>query len=957
MQSAQIDRGTVQHELQRMVTHWVGRAESWNATSSGHIEKSHAQQLWSDLLRCFGVVPERIDLFERDAVRATTGGKGYIDFFWSAVAIGEAKSPGRDLGAAHEQALDYLKGGSIAQHEWPRYVIVTDFLNFRVDRLGDAPWTVQFPLEDLPAHVDQLMFLAGQDTVTKTEQEEASIAATRIMADLYTAMVGTDADEGVGEDAPTDPEDEDVVTQQASVFLTRVLFLLYGDDAGLWEEDLFYRFVLHDTTANNLGSQLTALFQVLNRPEAKRRSVPKAMDRFPYVNGALFKDPGQIEFFTDDMREALLAACRFRWTTISPALFGSMFQMVKSKQARAEGGEHYTTEENILRTLGPLFLDDLRNEADRLIGNGSTRRKQLHSFQQRLAKLQFLDPACGSGNFLNLAYSKLREIETDIILAAREKAGEMMSTFDVTWSTAVTIDQFHGFELNWWPAKIAETAMFLVDHQANRRLASAIGDAPDRLPITITAHIHHADALEVDWKDLIPPASAGEATYVFGNPPFLGKSQRTPEQTAAMKRAWGREYSGELDYVTAWFKLSARLLAERPGAFAFVATSSIAQGVSTKHTMGSLLAQGWQLRFAHQSFNWTSEVPGRAHVHCVIAGFARKITGKRKLYRYGSGGSALPAENVENISPYLIAGPDILVSDRRSAFNKALDSKMTFGAMAADGSSKNGGSQSRPRGLLIGPDDIEDAQADDIAAKFIRPFVGAKELIGDRRRWCIWMPTVDPQAIASSPFLKTRIEHVQKFRSGPKRDPEVAAAASRPYAFMRPNKIDGPYLGIPRHFTQHRKYVTAKPLDSDVVAGDATVITEDPDGLIFAVVSSGMFIAWQRMVGGRIREDLRFAAEVTWNTFPLPPIGQTQRETISAAGRKVLEARELHPNRSLASQYDPLAMDTTLLKAHDVLDREVDKAMGAAKKLTTERQRCELLFTRYSLPASDTKTE
>jgi len=469
--STQLDRGTIRRHLDSFAADWRTIIDDWRATDAKHTEKSHAQQFWSDLLRCFGVIPERIRLFERDATRASSGRTGYIDLFWSGVDIGEAKSPGRDLDAATAQARDYLAGGSIGQHEWPRYAIVSDFENIRVTKLGDDGWTVAFTIDEITAHVDQLIFLAGQETVTKAEEEEASIHASKLMANLYTAMLGDDdADEAVGDDAPTDPEEEDWQVQKTSVFLTRVLFLLYGDDAGLWEEDLFYRFVLYDTTGETLGSRLNALFQVLNTPENRRRRVPEEMAKFPYVNGSLFSDQWPQDFFDDEMRDALLDACRFHWTRISPAVFGSMFQLVKSKEARRADGEHYTTETNILKVIEPLFLDELRDKANRLVHNKSTTVKALREFRDSLAQMIFLDPACGCGNFLVVAYRELRAIETDIIVALRAKEGQQTASMDVSLDQRMNIGQFHGFELNWWPAKIAETAMFLVDHQANRAL-------------------------------------------------------------------------------------------------------------------------------------------------------------------------------------------------------------------------------------------------------------------------------------------------------------------------------------------------------------------------------------------------------------------------------------------------------------------------------------------------------
>ncbi|WP_311489339.1 DNA methyltransferase, partial [uncultured Corynebacterium sp.] len=452
------------------------------------------------------------------------------------------------------------------------------------------------------------------------------------MADLFTAMVGDEVDEQVGDEAPTDPEDEDAAVQVTSMYLTRLLFLLFAEDSGVIEQDLFYRFVLEHTTSENLGSQLGALFEVLNTPEAQRRRVPDSMARFPYINGAIFAETMPTQFFTPEMRDALLNACRFRWTNISPALFGSMFQLVKSKEARRDDGEHYTSEKNILKTIGPLFLDELRAEADRLIAAKSTPVAKLRAFRDSLADMVFCDPACGSGNFLIVAYRELRKIETDVIVAIREREGTTDLALDISWGQKLSIGQFYGIELNWWPARIAETAMFLVDHQANRELADRVGLAPDRLPISITAHIEHANALAVDWLEILPETSG--MTYIFGNPPFIGQYTKTSEQTEDMRRVWGKDYDGYLDYVTGWHAQAKTLLTERRGEFAYVTTNSITQGQPVPALFGPLQREGWLIKFAHRTFAWDSEAPGKAAVHCVIVGFTKKRAVKQQLWDY-----------------------------------------------------------------------------------------------------------------------------------------------------------------------------------------------------------------------------------------------------------------------------------------------------------------------------------
>ena len=933
---AQVSRGDVVRELHQFVDVWSSRIQTWKDNNQGHTESTAAQQFWGHLLRCFGVIPERIDLFERDAKRATTGNTGYIDLFWSSVVLGEAKSLGKDLVKAESQALDYLAGGSITSHEWPKFVITTNFETIRLTKLGDEGWTEQFPLEELADHVDQLMFLAGREEVTKVEETAASIAASRLMADLFTAMTSTEVDESVGDEAPTNPEDEDWQVQKSSVFLTRVLFLLYGDDAGLWENDLFYRFILNDTNDENLGSQLAALFQVLNTPENRRQRVPDSMARFPYVNGSLFDEYWPQEFFDHDMRQALLNACRFNWTRISPAIFGSMFQLVKSKEARRADGEHYTSETNILKVIEPLFLDDLRKEANRLITNRSTTVKALREFRDSLSDMAFCDPACGCGNFLVVAYRELRKIETDIIVAIRQREGLGDFSLDASWEQKLSIGQFYGFELNWWPAKIAETAMFLVDHQANRELAIRIGDAPERLPITITAHIRHGNALRIAWDVEIKRVTG--ATYIFGNPPFIGQGKKTDQQTEDMKHVWGNDYDGYLDYVTGWHAKSKDLLSDRPGEFAFVTTNSIAQGQGVPALFEPLFNAGWVIKFAHRTFAWDSEAPGKAAVHCVIIGFTRNLDIKPRLWDYPRVNGAPVEEPVtRRVNAYLVDGANVLVKKRPKPLANIPSAR--FGIKPADAGY-----------LIVGSEEYDKVAADPIAAKYLRPYRMGRELVQGLERWCLWMADddFDPADINRSPILKQRVTACREFRENSSKTGDAYKLKDTPHLF-RPNKNRPlvPYVGIPRVVSETRRFYTASHFSPEVIAADSVFTVVDPEGLIFGLVSSSMFITWQKTVGGRLESRLRFASTLTWNTFPVPELSEQDQAAIINGGKAVLEARAKFPNRSLADHYQPLAMDPDLLKAHDKLDRAVDKAFGAPRKLTNEKQRQELLFQNY----------
>jgi hypothetical protein len=935
------DRDRIHRKLTELSAFWRHRIDGWRAegTESG-TEKRHAQQLWSDLMQCFDIASERIDVFERNADRASTGGRGYIDFFWSGVVIGEAKSLNVPLDRAYDQVLDYLNGGSVGTHEWPRFILVTNFENFRLDRLGDEEesWTVEFSIDQIADHLEQLLFFVGVETLTKREQENASIEAARLMANLFTTLAGEEADEAVGEDAPIDPEEEDDTTELASILMTRLLFLMYGDDAGLWEQDLFYRWV-ESVNSKNIGPALDGLFEILNTDEATRRrkyrnNLPELEARFPYVNGGIFDGTAQVGYSVPpEFKDALLDASRFRWTSISPAIFGSMFQLVKSKEARRSDGEHYTSETNILKTIGPLFLDEYRDRADRLIANKSTTIADLRRFQEELAANVYIDPACGAGNFLNVAYAKLREIETDIIVERRKRSGTGTGSLDVSFDQLLTIDKFYGIEINWWPAKIAETAMFLVDHQANRHLAAKIGEAPDRLPIEITATIIHADALTVDWQQCFPKPSG--RTYVFGNPPFLGDHTRTKEQLALMQAAWGADKQlSRLDFVTSWHAMTLRFLKERPGEWAFVTTNSIVQGDQPARLFESIFEQNWRIKFAHRTFQWDSEAPGKAAVHCVIIGFTRDRTIRPRLFEYEHvRGEPTEVRTRQNINAYLVDGPNVLVEKRSTPISPLIE-KSVRGSMPTDGGN-----------LIVTAEEYEQVADDPIAAKYLHPFVGARELLYNEKRWCLWLEGMDPADLNRSTILKQRVDAVRAFRA------ESRAATTRDYPhhhlFRQMAKQDTDYVCVPSVVSETRRYFTVAHLSSDVIASNLAFQIADPDGFQFASISSSMFITWQKTIGGRLESRLRFASTLTWYTFPFPDISDTERAAIAEAGQKILQARALHPERSLAEHYNPLAMDPALVKAHNDLDSKVDRVFGAKRRCSTDLERQELLFDRY----------
>ena len=934
MPTSQLSRDEIHRNLDSFRSHWLRELEEWKAEGLTGEEQKSAQRFWIDLFGCFGVTAQRMNLFERNARRGNTGNTGRIDLFYPGVVIGEAKKPGVDLEVAYQQVLDYLNGGSIRDFEYPRYILCSNFEQFRLIRLGDTNFDVSFGLSEVVDYLDSLKFLAGYDTVTRAEEARASIQASRLMAELFTAMAGDDVDEAVGDEAPTNFHDEELRVHETSMYLTRLLFLLFGDDAGLWEADLFTRFVEENTTPENLGPQLNALFEVLNTPENRRRHVPDSMAAFPYVNGAIFAEPMRTQYFTPAMRTALLHACRFNWSEISPAIFGSLFQLVKSKEARRSDGEHYTSETNILKTLEPLFLTELREKAERLISAKSTGVKELRAFRDSLAEYAFLDPACGSGNFLIVAYRELRRIETDLIVAIRRKEGTLDDmALDVSFEQKLSIGQFYGIELNWWPARIAETAMFLVDHQCNKELAQRIGAAPERLPISITAHIHHANALAVDWA-LVVPEPRGE-TMVFGNPPFLGHDTRTKEQSEELRTVWKRKDISRLDFVTGWHAQALNLFKKRQGRFGFVTTNSITQGDQVPRLFGPIFDAGWRIRFAHRTFAWDSEAPGKAAVHCVIVGFDRGNAVAPRLWDYETPKGEpelIPVE--KGINGYLVDGPNVLVKSSRTPISKVIE-PAAFGNTPRDGGH-----------LIVEQKDYEEFSRDAVASKYLHRFMGSRELLHGKPRWCLWLVDVDPADVRKSALLTERIEATRQWRIQSKAK-QAQEAAATPHLFWWRSHPGVDYLCIPSVVSEKRRYFTAARNDAETISSNLVFTVPDESGLMFSLVSSSMFVTWQKTVGGRLESRLRFSGTLVWNNFPVPELSDKQREGIIRAGKKVLEARAAHPERSLAEHYAPLSMAPELVKAHDALDREVDKAFGASRKLSNERQRLELLFSSY----------
>ncbi|MGB2738841.1 MAG: DNA methyltransferase, partial [Candidatus Nanopelagicales bacterium] len=539
---------------------------------------------------------------------------------------------------------------------------------------------------------------------------------------------------------------------ESSILMTRLLFLLFGDDTGMWEKSLFTEFVETRTQpdGSDLGAQLAMLFQVLDRPLARRSSATdELIARFPYVNGGLFETRIDIPSFDTDMRTELLSCCDFDWGAISPAIFGSLFQAVKSREDRRELGEHYTTERAIMRLIGPLFLDDLCAQFEA----AKSSPIRLRRLRESLGQLRFLDPACGCGNFLVVAYRELRQLELDIMVRLQRLSGDTALTLDATLDLQVSLDQFYGIELEEWPAKIAETAMFLVDHQANQALEESFGQAPERLPIEITATIHHSNALRTPWSDVLTPS---DNVIVLGNPPFVGSRLASTAQKEDQAVVWaGNSRHGTLDFVTNWFKLAAEYAEGTQARVGFVSTNSITQGEQPAVLWTELWQHGMHIDFAHRTFAWASEAANAAAVHVVIIGFSgRPKPAKLSLWEYPDTKADGLVARVGNINPYLVDAPDAAVGSRQTPVTPDIP-EMRFGSMPRDGGHLSNISAHEAATIRA---------TDPIAAKYLKKIIGARELIHGDERWCLWLVDAAPSDVASSPVLRDRIGKVRTMR-------------------------------------------------------------------------------------------------------------------------------------------------------------------------------------------------
>ncbi len=905
-------------------------------------EEAEAKTFLDEFFGVFGRDRHAVDAIHEYRVERPGLGEGRIDLLWPGKLLVEMKSTGRDLstekGAAY-QAFEYLN--HLEADERPRWVLVSDFAHFVLYDLGEEvhdylkglgnarstepQLAAQFALADFPDKLRHFAFIRDEEQQLFQTQPEVNLRAVALLGDLHDEL------KNIG-----------YAGHDLERFLVRVLFCLFAEDTDIFEWNSFTRFVQRSRRdGTDLGTRLAKLFQTLDRDSHERPgNLDSEFAPFPYVNGGLFREKLDIAELGAEHRAALLQCCQFDWSRISPSVFGSLFQGVMDKRERRAKGAHYTSEENIRRVIDPLFLDELKAEfAKRRTGSG--RAKALNQFHDKLASLRFLDPACGCGNFLVVAYRELRALELDVL---RAQYGEQLPLgLDVGDLARLNVDQFYGIELEEFPALIAETALWLTDHQVNMAFSKAFGRHYARIPLKKSATIVCGNALRLDWKTVLPPA---QCSYVLGNPPFIGKQYMGTEQNADMALVCGNiKAHGLLDYVTAWYVKAAEYIQDTAIRCAFVSTNSITQGEQVGVLWSHLIAQyRIKIHFGHRTFVWHNEASGKAHVHVVVIGFGTGDVPRKFLFEYDGSGKQSVSSGTANLSPYLIFGSETVILSRRKPLASPV--ALSFGNMPNDGGY-----------LLLSESERRQLVTEEpTASQFIRPFMGPDELLYRVPRWCLWLADADPKALRACPQIMARIASVRAHRERSTRATTRELAAT-PGLFGEIRQPQQRYLVIPKTGSVRRVYYPIAFVDPVVIASTDLFTCADATVFHFGVLASAMHTTWILAIAGRFKSDPRYSAGLVFNNFPWPEPDTKQRAAVEKAAQAVLDARKPHIDggASLADLYDPLAMPAELLKAHRALDHAVDKSFRQAP-FANDRERVEYLFALYEKLAAPLAT-
>ncbi len=936
-------------------------SKEWANTSN---EEADAKPFLVEFFNVFGISNKRVSTFEH-RVKKLDDKDGYIDLLWKGMILVEMKSRGKNLDKAFLQAKEYLHG--LKEHEIPKFILVSDFENFRLYDLEESK-TIEFTLKELVKNVNQFGYLIGYQKKVYKEQDPANIKAAELMGKLHDRL-----------------EEIGYTGHPLEVYLVRILFCLFAEDTSIFEKLQFQEYISQRTSVDgsDLAAKLQELFQVLNTPKESRfKNLDEQLADFPYVNGKLFEEILPTASFDSNMRQALLNCCYIDWSKISPAIFGSMFQSVMNPKERRNLGAHYTSETNILKLIKPLFLDELWKEFESIKDN----KNKLPEFHKKLSTLKFLDPACGCGNFLVITYRELRLLELEVL---RQQYKNQMATSinSILW---IDVDQFYGIEYEEFPARIAEVAMWLIDHQMNMLVGNEFGQYYARLPLKKAAQIVHGNALQINWNSLFKKEAiditANDTTlilqepdaeyhtlniktknltiiderknteekiilkntfdYIIGNPPFIGKKEQNENQKKDLELVFkGIKGTGVLDYVTCWYIKAAQLIQNTKTKVGFVSTNSIAQGEQVG-VLWTVLYNHYKIKihFAHQTFKWSNEAKGKAAVHCIIIGFANYDSPNKYIFEYDDAKEEPLEIKVKNINPFLIEGKDITVENRKSPICNVPE--MNYGSMPIDEGN-----------LILTDDQKEEAiKNEPNLISVIRKYTGGDEFINNKKRWCLWLQNIDPSILRNSKFLIDRIEKTKKFRLSSNRE-ATKKLAEKSMLFGEIRQPTSNYIIIPKVSSENRKYIPIGILEPSTITSGSALIIPNANLFMFGIMTSLMHMTWMKSTCGRMKSDFQYSASIVYNNFPFPENPSEKHiKNIEVAAQRILDVRRQFPNESLAALYDILTMPPELVNAHNELDKAVDSAYRS-QAFTSEAKRMEFLFELYEKYTADLFTK
>ena len=903
----------IENRAAKFATKWITETD----------EKGEAKTFWDDFLReIFNIERRKFMNFEKTQRRASTKRTGFIDLCWKGKFLVEHKSASKnsekDFDDAFEQALDYVNG--MSKEDRPRYVALCNFQRFRLYDFQNKEQT-NFDTDDLPRHIKKFQFIPDAVNGQIEREIKANIEAAELMGRLHDAI-----------------EKDGYKGRDLEMLLVRLLFCLFAEDTDIFAEKVFTNLVNKNLAddGKTLGKNIVQLFDTLNMPFGERPSdTPKDIKLFPYVNGGLFDRPlSKTPNFTIFTLHALFKCCNLDWSEISPAIFGSLFQSVMNASERRHLGAHYTSEAYISRLIDPLFMESLWAEFNAVRSN----LKKLRAFHEKLGKLKFFDPACGCGNFLVVTYKDLRLLELEIIKTLfNDFTGDIdRSLVKVNSLRQIKLGNFYGIEIEESSFLIAQTAMWLADHQCNQLLNKEFGEYIPSVPLPKGASIRHGNSLTIDWQKEFP-----NVDFIIGNPPFVGHHYQNEVQKVDLRRVF-KESSGigVLDYVSCWYKKAVEYMKATPSVkTAFVSTNSISQGEQVGLLWSELFKSNITIQFAHQTFKWNNEAKGVAAVHCVIIGFANKnaASAKKYVFEYDETSEEPRRLEVKNISPYLVEGSDVFVTNRSTPICEV--PKMIWGNKPTDGGNflfEN--LQVKNDFLKIEP----------LAAKWIKPYMGGDDFINNKKRWCLWLKDATETDLKKLPEVAKRVEKVKEMRLSSKAEATKKKAIT-PTLFSQIAQPNSNYLAIPEVSSERRTYIPIDFVDKNTIASNTVQLIPNADLFLFGILTSKMHMAWVKYVCGRLKSDYRYSNTIVYNNYPFPEnTTPPQKQKVETSAQMVLDVRKKYEatGSSLAHLYDPLSMPPDLKAAHDVLDKAVDDCYGKTKFMS-DAKRVGYLFELY----------